>query len=95
MGKDCSDIEHRPTEGFFASYILHTVKDVHYKDTFIDEKIRPHIIEHKLLVKPGDPVHKFTGSNHTLGTFILQFDSLNDMLNKMDWMNSYIFPRIS
>jgi biotin carboxylase len=94
LGKDGSDIQHRHTEGFFASYILHAVKDGHYKDTFIDEKIRPHIIEHKLLVKPGDGVHKFTGSNHTLGTFILKFDSLNEMLNKMDSMDAYIYPII-
>ena len=48
------------------------------------------IIEKNILVNKNDSVEKFNGSNNTLGTFILKFKTLNQMILLMDKMANYI-----
>jgi hypothetical protein len=43
-----------------------------------------------ILIKPGDNVKKFNGSNNTLGTFILKFENQEEMIFYLDRMTEYI-----
>ena len=42
------------------------------------------------MTKKNDLVKKFNGSDNTLGTFILKFNSLKKMTLMMDKMTNYI-----
>jgi biotin carboxylase len=86
LGEDCSSLVMTETRGFHASYIVHALEDGICKDVYLSERIRPKIIEQNLLVNPGDSVRNFSGSNDTLGTMILRFDSQDEMLDMMDNM---------
>lgn len=90
LGKDCSDLKMIQPNGFFASYILHAQEDGIIKEICIADEIKPLIVKQNILVKIGDNVQKFNGSNNTLGTFILKFNSENEMLQLMDNMPAYI-----
>lgn len=90
MGKDCSDLKMVETNGFYSSYILHAKEDGKVKCINIANEIRQNIIQQNILVKPGDFVNKFNGSNNTLGTFILKFDSQDEMVFYLDRMTDYI-----
>ena len=90
MGKDCSDLKMVETDGFYSSYILHAKKDGKVKCINIADEIRLKIIQQNILVKPGDYVNKFNGSNNTLGTFILKFESQDEMVYYLDKMTDYI-----
>jgi biotin carboxylase len=94
VGKDCSDLHMVETTGFYSSYILHAKKDGKVKNIKIVDEIKSKIVRQNILIKPGDEVKKFDGSNNTLGTFILKFDDLEEMTSCLDRMTDYIFVEV-
>jgi biotin carboxylase len=90
MGKDCSDLKMVEPHGFYSSYILHASTDGIVKDIYIDPSMKDKIIQQNILIKKGDQVNKFDGSNNTLGIFILKFDNQDDMVDCLDNMTDYI-----
>jgi biotin carboxylase len=87
LGLDCSNLAMQSTDGNYASYILHAHQDGVLASFDYTEEIKACIIEEVRWKKPGDKVEGFKGSNCTLGTQILRFDSQEQMLNCMDHMN--------
>ena len=90
LGLDCSDLKMEPTDGFYSSYILHSIESGTVKEVWYSDEIKNNIVEETVFIKPGDQVGKFTGSNHTLGTMIMKFESSEEMLEKMDNMEKYL-----
>ncbi|WP_456383347.1 ATP-grasp domain-containing protein [Hydrogenimonas sp.] len=90
LGLDCSDLTMKEVEGFYSSYMLHSIEDGIVKEIWYSDEIRKNILEEHIFVRPGDEVKKFDGSHHTLGTMIMKFDSLDEMLEKMDNMEKYL-----
>ncbi|MEX1211389.1 MAG: ATP-grasp domain-containing protein [Balneolaceae bacterium] len=90
LGKDCSDINQIPTNGYYSSYILHATLDGEFQGVEISDDIKRNIVQQEIMVQKGDRVQKFAGSHHTLGSFILKFDSHDKMVKKLDKMNNYI-----
>ncbi len=90
LGLDCSDLKMQAPQGFYSSYMLHSINDGEVKEIWYSDEIRKNIIEENIYVKTGDKVKKFNGSNHTLGTMIMKFDSMDEMLEKMDNMEKYL-----
>ena len=90
LGLDCSDLKMKETDGFYSSYILHAIESGTVKEVWYSDEIRNNIIEETVFIKPGDQVNMFSGSNHTLGTMIMRFNSSEEMLDKMDNMENYL-----
>jgi biotin carboxylase len=89
LGLDCRDLKMTPTDGYYSCYMVHALKDGVVKELWYSDGMKEKIIEESIYVKPGDRVCKFDGSNHTLGTMILKFDSKAEMLQMMDHMEDY------
>ena len=89
LGLDCSELEMTETEGFYSCYMVHALKDGIATDLWYSEAIKEKIVEESIDIKIGEKVNKFDGSNHTLGTMILKFDSREEMLHIMDHMEEY------
>lgn len=94
MGKDCSNLRMQEPNGFYSSYILHSKSKGRVKDVIIDKKVSSKILRETILVNKGDYVEKFNGSNNTLGTFILKFDNIEEMLYLMDRMDKLIYVKL-
>lgn len=90
LGKDCSDLKMVESKGYYSSYILHAQRDGIVKEIIISDEIKPLIVKQNILVKTGDTAQKFNGSNNTLGTFILKFNSKDAMLQLMDNMPNHL-----
>ena len=49
------------------------------------------IVEKHIIKKPGDKIDSFHGSNATLGILLMKFETVDEMLDKMDnhekWIN--------
>jgi biotin carboxylase len=86
----CDDIQMKPCKGYWSSYMVHSLENGIYQDLWVSERIRPKIIEQDLWVKEGDNVKKYLGSNDTLGTMILQYDSQEEMLHMIENMENDI-----
>jgi biotin carboxylase len=91
MGEDCSDLEMKETKGFWSCYMMHSDYAGILKEVWIDEALkRNNLVEFEMLYDTGDHVDAFTGSNGTLGTIILKYNSMEEMIVKMDNMANWI-----
>ncbi|KPV40418.1 carbamoyl-phosphate-synthetase [Thiohalorhabdus denitrificans] len=95
LGGDCRAIQPTPVSGFWASYIVHAQADGILERLWISDEVRERIVEQNIWASPGDPVRKFSGSQDTLGTMILRFRDMEEMLEMMDNMEHYLFAEVS
>lgn len=91
MGEDCSNLHMVEPQGYWSNYMVHSQNNGILKEIWIDEEFKNNnIVEFEMMFKPGDEIEAFTGSNGTLGTMILKFESQEEMLEKMDHMERWI-----
>jgi len=90
LGLTCEDITMKSAEGYWSSYMVHSLESGVFKDLWLSERVKPKIVEQEIWVSPGEPVERYLGSNHTLGTMILKFDSMEEMLEMVDNMENDI-----
>lgn len=90
IGLDCSSLSMAPSKGYWSSYMLHSLQDGVFKEVYLSDRAKKYIVEQDIYVKPGDKVFKFTGSHHTLGTMILQYSTLEEMMDMLDHMENDI-----
>lgn len=90
IGLPCEYLSMQPANGYWSSYMVHALEDGTFKELWLSERIKPKIVEHDIYVKPGQRVNKYLGSNDTLGTMILKFDSMDEMLTMVDNMENDI-----
>ncbi len=86
IGLDCSSLSMTPSKGYWSSYMLHSLEDGVFKEIYLSDRAKKYIVEQDIYVKPGDKVFKFSGSHHTLGTMILQYSTLEEMMDMLDKM---------
>lgn len=87
---NCADLQMKPVNGFWSTYIVHSQKSGVFLGMTIDKEVRDNIVERRMFVKAGDVVKAFTGSHCTLGAMILKFGNQDEMLRKMDRMYDHI-----
>jgi biotin carboxylase len=91
MGEDCSDIKMVEPKGYWSYYAVHSSKSGVLKEIKIDEDVKAnHIVESHLNYKIGNKVPSFTGANGSIGILIMKFDSMEEMLDMMDYSNKWI-----
>ncbi len=90
LGLDCSELTMESTKGFYSSYMLHAIEDGMVQEIWYSDEIKRNIVEENIFVQAGDNVKKFDGSHQTLGTMIMKFESIEEMLEKMDNMEKYL-----
>jgi biotin carboxylase len=91
MGIDCSDLKMVEPAGHWSCYMVHSMKAGVLRDVWIDEDFRKNnLVEFEMLYSAGDKIDAFTGSNGTLGTMILKFNSQEEMIEKMDNMTRWV-----
>ena len=90
LGLECSSLCMKKMEGFYSSYIVHSLKTGIFKDIWYSDEIKENIIEETIYVSVGNKVEKFNGSHNTLGTMIMKFSTEVEMLEKMDNMEKYL-----
>jgi len=91
MGISCSDLKMKETVGFWAYHVVYSKRTGVLKGIHFDERFRKNnLVEFEPYCRTGDRVEVFTGSNKTLGTMILKFDSMDEMLEKMENMMKWV-----
>ncbi|AFV02089.1 putative carbamoyl-phosphate-synthetase [Dehalobacter sp. DCA] len=94
MGVNCSDLKMVETKGYWSSYMVHCSQSGVLQDIWVDENLRKNIVEFNMQYRSGDQISAFTGSNGTLGTMILKYESLEEMLRKMNSMDQYVKVKV-
>jgi biotin carboxylase len=91
VGEDCSELRMVEPTGYWSCYMLHSKTTGVFQQLVYNDAISTqNIVECNLLCRKGDYVRPFNASNETLGTMILKFDTMDEMLDKMDNMDKYV-----
>lgn len=90
LGYDCSDLSMKGTNGFFSSYMVHSSDEGILKEIRIDKKIKNNIIKFEQWLSVGDKVDAFSNASKLVGIMILKFETMGEMLEKMDNMSLLI-----
>ncbi|MCM1168238.1 MAG: ATP-grasp domain-containing protein [Ruminococcus sp.] len=91
LGEDCSDLKQTDPTGFWSCYMVHSDAPGILKSVTLDREFeKNNLVEYEMLSAPVETVPAFTGSNGTLGTMILKYDSMEEMLYKMDHMKEFV-----
>lgn len=70
---------------------MHAERDGIFKELYIEPEVRKrNVIEEDLWVRNGDKVRGFKGANDAVGTFVLGFNSREEMKDSLihlkDWL---------
>ncbi|WP_273150345.1 ATP-grasp domain-containing protein [Methylophaga thiooxydans] len=90
LGEDCSGLSMLEPDGFYSSYMIHSIQNGQFRGVSVSESIKHKIIQSQIYCQKGDKVSRFDGSNHTLGAMILKYDNEAEMLHMMDNMEEFI-----
>lgn len=90
IGLTCKDLEMKRTKGFWSSYMIHSIESGIFKEIRMSERLKSKVVEQDIWVEVGEQVEKYLGSNHTLGTMILSFESMSEMSEMMTNMEEDI-----
>ena len=77
-----------------SSYLIHSQSDGIFEELFIHQTIKEKIVKMDLFVNRGDCVKRYEGSNTTLGTAIIKFESREEMTHYMDEIETYISVKL-
>lgn len=90
LGLGCEGLNMQPAKGYWSSYMIHALEGGKFKELWVSDRVKDYIVEQDIQVQAGDKVSKFSGSHDTLGTMILQYPSLEVMLDMVDNMENDI-----
>lgn len=77
-------------KNYVSSYIIHALKDGIYHETVIDNKIKNDILLFKDLMQNGDRIQAFNNASLDTGAMLIKFNSIEEMLYRMDNMEEFI-----
>ncbi|WP_296059167.1 ATP-grasp domain-containing protein [uncultured Amphritea sp.] len=86
LGLPCDNLSMKLTNGFWSSYMIHSIEDGAFKELWLSKRVQQYIVEQDVQVQPGTKVNVFSGSHDTLGTMILKYQSRGEMLDMIDNM---------
>lgn len=90
MGKKEFNFRVKKNQYSFATYNLHSSKNGVFKKVNFHRNIEKNIIKKVIYKQDGDYVEYFDGANKAIGIVFLEFNSLEEMFDKMDHANEYI-----
>lgn len=86
LGLDCNYVQQTAVDGFWSSYMVHSLSDGKFSNLSISERANSMIVEQNIYVSKDDAVKQYSGSNDTLGMMILEYPSMQTMLEMIDNM---------
>ena len=90
VGEDCSDLKEKPLKQLTSSYVIHALEDGVFDSLWISDEIKEDILLSDLFVEKGDKVNKFNNGGFGIGAMLIKFNSVEEMLYRMDHMEEYI-----
>lgn len=80
--------------GFWSYYAVHSPENGILDRIEIEEQYRRCIVEDHVKAVRGDPVYSHTGSDTTIGCYIMKFDSRAEMIDLMEHPDKWIHVRL-
>lgn len=75
---------------YYATYNLHSKKAGKFKDISYSDEIKPFILRECVYKKVGDSIEYFDNASKALGILFLKFNSMEEMIEKLEGINKWI-----
>ena len=80
MGEDCSSLKMVPTVGCWSNYMLLSTENGIFENIWFDKKFKEkNLLNVYCTSTPGDVVHAYQNTTHSLGTMIFKADTIEEM----------------
>ncbi|RZG87008.1 ATP-grasp domain-containing protein [Acinetobacter sp. WCHAc060033] len=90
LGLDCNYVIQTPVKGFWSSYMVHSLVDGNFESLNISERAKDMIVDQNIYISKNEVVKQYSGSNDTLGMMILEYPTMETMLDMIDNMEKDI-----
>ena len=94
LGLDYDKDFDKPINTYVSSYVVHSLKDGKYAGTEISDEIKDDIILFKDLTNVGDNIEMFDNAALGTGAMLIKYDSIQQMVERMDGMEKYIKVKV-
>lgn len=84
------DVSQKPCVGNWAEVILHGSVKGKFTGVEISAEVEPYVVERDLWIKEGDYMKSFNGANDAIGTLVLNFDSQEQLFEKMNNQKNWL-----
>jgi hypothetical protein len=80
LGEDCSDLGRAETQGFWSNYMILSTRSGRFERLRFDPTFeRENLLEVHCTARPGDEVHAYQNTTHSLGTLLFKARDLDEM----------------
>ncbi|RLA20873.1 MAG: phosphoribosylglycinamide synthetase [Gammaproteobacteria bacterium] len=91
-GLDCSELSQKEVDGFYTRHCIMSEKTGVLDKVVIDDDVEGKIIDQLLWWSPGDKIDDIM--TNKFGIVFLKFDSMDEMLNKTEQMQTLIHAKL-
>ena len=90
MGDPVPELHMTDSHGFFSNYMIYSTKSGHFRElTFADGFRRDNLLEVHCTAKPGDEIHAYKNTSHSLGTILFKASTMEEMMRITSNMSQY------
>lgn len=90
LGENCSGLCRQPTKGVWSNYMILSTKAGKFKGIRFDEEFKKNnLLDVYCTYQPGDEVHAYQNTTHSLGTILFKADSVEQMMEITGDMGKY------
>ncbi len=85
MGDEIPHLEMAPTKGVFSNYMIYSTVSGRFKEIWFDSKFKEdNLLEVHCTAKPGDEIHAYRNTSHSLGTILFKARAVEEMISITD-----------
>lgn len=90
MGDEIPHLEMAPTKGVFSNYMIYSTVSGRFKEIWFDPKFKKdNLLEVHCTAKPGDEIHAYRNTSHSLGTILFKARTVEEMVSITDNIENF------
>lgn len=90
LGESCEELKMAPTRGVWSNYMILSKKSGAFRGLWFDEEFRQNnLLEVHCTAHPGDAVHAYQNTTHSLGTILFKADTVDQMVEITENIERY------
>ena len=90
LGESCADLRMAPAKGVWSNYMILSKKEGIFKELWFDPEFRKNnLLNVYCTASPGEQVHAYQNTTHSLGTILFKAGSVEEMIDITSHIEDY------
>ena len=90
VGMPIEGIEQRECKGYWTQLAVHSYRNGLFKELWIDESVRKHIVDTDIWAEPGEEVRSYTSVTNVVGLILFHFESKDEWESISERISDYV-----